>query len=450
MTIVTRATAKSYFETGDKPSQSQFGDLIDGAMFNEDFSVFGKAFVSAATTASAINMLGFSQPGTVGNILLSANTTASAQNQLGVGAVGRNVFEATTTASARTVIEAQTSAANLTALAGLTGAADKIPYFTGAGTMALTNLPANRNVLINGAMGIDQRNAGAAQTITAAAALAYTVDRWYAYCTGANVTGQRVAGTAPNQYNYQFTGAASVTKIGFAQRIEVANSQHLAGQTATLSVDLANSLLTTVTWVASYANTNDTFGTLASPTKTQIATGTFTVSSTLTRFNANISIPSAATTGIEIEFSVGAQTSGTLTIGRAQLELGSAASAFEYRAFQGELDLCKNYYRKSFPYATAPAQNAGTAGVLNNISSGTAAGSCQIRLRFDPAMRISPVMTFYNPSAANALFRDVDAGADSNAAATQYAGTSGVNIFNNGTTTDNRNYGIHATFDSEL
>jgi hypothetical protein len=53
-----------------------------------------------------------------------------------------------------------------------------------------------RNRLINGDMRIDQRNNGAAQTITAAAALAYTVDRWYAYSTGANVSGQPPAATA--------------------------------------------------------------------------------------------------------------------------------------------------------------------------------------------------------------------------------------------------------------
>lgn len=200
-----------------------------------------------------------------------------------------------------------------------------------------------RNKLINGAMGIDQRNAGAAQTITAAAALAYTVDRWYGYCTGANVTGQRVAGTAPNQYNYRYTGAASVTKIGHAQRIEAANCQDLAGTTATLSVDLANSLLTTVTWTAWYANTADTFGTLASPTRTQIATGSFTVNSTLTRYSTNIAIGAAATTGIEIELSVGAQTSGTWTIGRAQLEAGSISTPFENRPIGTELMLCHRY-----------------------------------------------------------------------------------------------------------
>lgn len=202
----------------------------------------------------------------------------------------------------------------------------------------------HRNKIINGLMAIDQRNAGAAQTITANAALAYTVDCWYAYCTGANVTGQRVAGTAPNKYNYQFTGAASVTKIGFAQRIEAANCQDIAGKTATLSVDLANSLLTTVTWTAWYANTENTFGTLASPTRTQIATGTFTVSGTLTRYNAQIAIPAAATTGIEVEFSVGAQTSGTWTIGRFQFEQGSVATPFEHRSIGTELGLCQRYF----------------------------------------------------------------------------------------------------------
>lgn len=201
-----------------------------------------------------------------------------------------------------------------------------------------------RNRLINGSMAVDQRNAGAAQTITAAAALAYTVDRWYAYCTGANVTGQRVTGAVANTYRYQFTGAASVTAIGFAQRIEALNSADLAGKTATLSVDLANSLLTTVTWTAYYANTTDTFGTLASPTRTQIATGTFTVNSTVTRYSTNISIPAAATTGIEIVLTVGAQTSGTWTIGNAQLEEGTVATPFERRSYGQELALAQRYY----------------------------------------------------------------------------------------------------------
>lgn len=204
-------------------------------------------------------------------------------------------------------------------------------------------LAGTRNRIINGGMTADQRNAGASQTFTAAAALAYSVDRWYGYCTGANVTGQRVQGATVGQYRYQFTGAASVTAIGFGQRIEQLNSADLAGTTATLSVDLANSLLTTVTWTAYYATTADTFGTLASPTRTQIATGSFTVTSTVTRYSTNISVPAAATTGIEIVFTVGSQASGTWTIGNVQLESGSTATPFE-RLSQGQhLALCQRY-----------------------------------------------------------------------------------------------------------
>ncbi|MGD0762099.1 MAG: hypothetical protein ABR929_02720 [Roseiarcus sp.] len=214
----------------------------------------------------------------------------------------------------------------------------------GAGGAWVGRMAGFRNRLINGAMAIDQRNNGASQTITAAAALAYTIDRFYAYCTGANVTGQRVSGSTPDQYLYQFSGAASVTAIGFAQRIEAANSFDLAGQTATLSVKLANTLLTTVAWTAYYANSADAFGTLASPTKTQIATGSFTVNSTLTRYSAQIAIPAAATTGVEIVLSVGAQTSGTWTIGEVQFELGQVATPFERRPIGFEIAACQRYY----------------------------------------------------------------------------------------------------------
>ena len=214
-------------------------------------------------------------------------------------------------------------------------------------------------------MRIDQRNAGASQTFTAAAALAYSIDRFYGYCTGANVTGQRLAGTAPNEFFYKFTGAASVTAIGFGTRLEATNTMNLAGSTATLSVQLGNSLLTSVTWTAYYASTTDAFGTLASPTRTQIATGTFTVTSALTTYSAQISVPSAATTGIEIVFTVGAQTSGTWAIDNVQLEAGSTATDFERRPIGTELALCQRYYLKKAALTVNGLALAGNASVTN-------------------------------------------------------------------------------------
>jgi hypothetical protein len=204
-----------------------------------------------------------------------------------------------------------------------------------------------KNRFINGQMQVAQRATSATVTAGTTVPTASTgypcVDRFFVYSVGANVTAAQVAGSGANRNNLQVTGAASVTAVGIGQRIEVLNSYDLAGSTCTLSVNISNSLLTTVTWTASYATTADTFGTIGTPTKTQIATGTFTVTSTLTNYSAQISVPAAATTGIEILFTVGAQTSGTWVIGNAQLEKSSVATTFDYRPYTTELQLCQRY-----------------------------------------------------------------------------------------------------------
>jgi len=205
-----------------------------------------------------------------------------------------------------------------------------------------------KNRLINGSFEIAQRASSATVTAGTGVPTASTgypcVDRWFVYSTGANVTAAYVTGVAPNPHMLQITGATSVTAVGVGQRIEANNSADLAGNVCTLSVDIANSQLTTVTWTASYANTADTFGTIGTPTKTQIATGTFTVTSTMTRYSTNITIPSAATTGIEILFTVGAQTAGTWQLDNAQLEKSPTATSFDYRPYGTELALCQRYY----------------------------------------------------------------------------------------------------------
>lgn len=239
-----------------------------------------------------------------------------------------------------------------------------------------------KNRIINGSMSLWQRSTSA--TVTAGTSVptistGYPAsDRFFVYSTGANVTAARIAGSGAVQYRYQITGAASVTAIGIGQRIEQANSYDLAGSTCTLSVDLANSLLTTVTWTASYANTADTFGTIGTPTKTQIATGTFTVNSTVTRYSVNISVPAAATTGIEILFTVGAQTSGTWVVGNVQFEPGAVATRFDYRPFTTELALCQRYYETGSFYIQAAN------------SPGSVIGST---IPYKSTKRVSPTLT---------------------------------------------------------
>jgi hypothetical protein len=258
------------------------------------------------------------------------------------------------------------------------------------------------NRLINAEYSIDQRNNGAAQTIVSGANLVYTVDRWYAYCTGANVTGQRVAGAAgTSEYRYQFTGAASVTGITHGQRIETVNSYDLAGTTATLSVDLANSLLTTVTWTAYYANTVDTFGTVASPTKTQIATGTFTVTGAVTRYSTSIAIPSAAVTGIEVDLSVGAQTSGTWTVGRVKLEPGSIATPFDKWDYTYNFLRCARYFWSSY----LTGQNPGMAGAAISYQGYSNSATSYITIGcgiYPVQFRAAPTVTIYSPHSGSA------------------------------------------------
>ena len=306
-----------------------------------------------------------------------------------------------------------------------------------------------RNRIINGGMAIDQRNSGASQTITAGAALAYTVDRFYAYCTGANVTGSRIANSTnnpannPSQYAYQFAGAASVTGIGFGTRIEAINCWDLAGTTATLSVNLANGLLTTVTWTASYANSTDSFGSLASPTVTQIATGTFTVNASLSRYSVSIPIPIAATTGIQIVFTVGAQTSQTWQINNVQLEPGPVATPFERKLFDQILIDCQRYYEKSYDVTVVP----GTVTSTNAFSLIASSSLVRYPAFFKVTKRIvNGTITFYSTTGASGNIRNNSAASDL-AVSTVTGSVNGYASSNGGTT--NNEYIGQWTIDAE-
>jgi len=403
--------------------------------------------IAANTGASTINVnsLGLKN-------ILNPDGSALASGQMPINSVVGLVYDGTQfllaggglpVASSATTATTATTATNI---AG--GTKGQVPVQSAAGTTTFMDSSfAFKNRIINGGMALDQRNAGASQTITAAAALAYTVDRWYAYCTGANVTGQQIAGAyTSSQYRYQFTGAASVTTIGFGQRIEAKNSFDLANTTATLSCYISNSLLTTVTWTAYYANTADTFGTLASPTVTQIATGTFTVTSTRTQYSTNISIPSAATTGIQIVFTVGAQTSGTWVIDNIQLEKGSIATSFDYRSYGTELTLCQRYFETSYNDGTAVG-NTTSVGAIYSRSTGT---QPNIQLHFKVSKRTTPTMTYYAPGSGTvANFRNTDASSDLAVSGTNGTGTWGATPYANGGA-DQTAYAVQFTASAEL
>jgi hypothetical protein len=327
--------------------------------------------ISSASTAipASAGGTGLTSPGTAGNVLTSNGTAWISQ---AAGSVGNAISNGNSNVSIASTNGNVTSYVNGNLAQTLTSGLNAIQ----AGTVVMSSYYTMRNKIINGSMQTDQRNSGSSQTYTAAAAIAYNVDRFYGSCTGANVTGQQVTGPTGFQKCYQFSGAASVTQILFGQRIESLNCYDLVNQNVTLSANISNSLLTTVTWTAYYANSTDNFS-----SKTQIATGTFTVTSSAATYQATFNAGSNAGNGIAIEFTVGAQTSGTWKITGVQLELGTIATPFEYRNYQQELAMCQRYYFSS---------PAGWAYLNQNISNGIGYASVAF---FPVQMRAAPTTT---------------------------------------------------------
>jgi hypothetical protein len=306
-----------------------------------------------------------------------------------------------------------------------------------------------KNRFFNACMRVAQRATSATVTAGTTVPTSSTgypcVDRWFVYSTGANVTAAQVAGSSTTQNRLQITGAASVTAVGVGQRIEANNSYDLNGQTVTLSVDMANSVLTSVTWTANYATTANTFGTIGTPTKTQIATGTFTINSTVTQYAVQIAIPAAATTGIEILFTVGAQTSGTWTIGNPQIELGASATSFDYRPYGTELALCQRYFEKSYDIETA----LGTSTTNSSIRFRAPSTSVEWPLNFSVKKRTAPTVTLYSTTGASGNIRDISTGTDV-AGGTTSIGQSWCFPFKSTAGTDGNQYGFHYAASAEL
>ncbi len=89
----------------------------------------------------------------------------------------------------------------------------------------------------------------------------------------------------------------------------------------------------------------------------------------------------------------------------------AARSPFIMRPYDQELAICRRYIQKSFPQGTAAAQNAGVAGAIS-IKNPIALGDPSEYVQFNPPMRGTPSIVTYNPSAANANWRDITAGSD--------------------------------------
>jgi hypothetical protein len=238
-----------------------------------------------------------------------------------------------------------------------------------------------KNRIINGAMVIDQRNAGASVTPTA---LQYTLDRWFFYVTQASkITTQQNQGsvTPPAGFsNYLgITSSSAYTPTGgdnfyVSQNIEANNISDLAwgtanAKTVTISFWVRSSLTgnfglvveNAPTYNYSYpilytinaANTWE-YKTITIPAPTA---GTWATSGNGIGFTLLFSLgigttyagPSGAWAaanynGVTGQTNVVATNGATFYITGVQLEVGSTATPFERRLYGQELSLCQRYY----------------------------------------------------------------------------------------------------------
>jgi hypothetical protein len=235
-----------------------------------------------------------------------------------------------------------------------------------------------RNRIINGAMVIDQRNAGASVTPTDAQ---YCVDRWRAVASAASKFTVQQSTTAPDGFTNSLllTSSSAYTPstseaFGILQLIEGFNCADLMFGTATAKT------ITVSFWVRS--SLTGTFGGfLTNASFNRAYPFTYTINSANTFEQKTVTI-AGDTTGtwatnssgcIGVGFSIGAgatisatagawgagtklgatgqtqliSTSGaTFYITGVQLEKGSTATSFDYRPYGTELALCQRYYAK--------------------------------------------------------------------------------------------------------
>ena len=352
---------RGFFYVQNMPLETtvnHIADLEPLYPFGTDNRLQGDNHIRNIKTA-LVNDLPLTTPATATGIaLLTAANAAAARTTLGVSA-SSDVYLKTETYS-----DTETDAAISTAVSALP-------------------TPCIFNPVINGDFAVDQEFAGASVTVTSGAALKYVIDGWYAWCTGANVTFQTT--TVAGRKRARFTGAASNTLVGFATRMEALDTADFASKFATISALLSSSSITTVNWGLYYANSTDAFGTVASPTRTTIDTGSFTITSTETAYSdiTAAALASGATTGLELVFTIGALLgSETFTIGDVQIEKDSVASPiFTNTSYSDNLGRCKRLYFKYNGNLRAAA----------TVSSGT---QREVNFMFPTEMRVSPTITY--------------------------------------------------------
>lgn len=357
---------------------------------------------------------------------------------------------------------------------------------TFAGTSVMSSPYTMRNKIINGAMVIDQRNAGASVTPTNGQ---YGVDRWQFNASAASkFTAQQVT-DAPTGFGYsiKMTSSSAYTAgaselFATMQPIEGFNFYDLCFGTASAKT------ITISFWVKS--SLTGTFGgSLSNYAQNRFYPFSYTISSantweqktvTITGDTSGTWVGASSAGAAYLWFSIGAGSSlsqaagswtsssgysatgatsvvgtngATFYITGVQLERGTVATPFEYRNYQQELAMCQRYYEMSYDIGVAPGTASNTSGVtaaaIFGLSGVVSTGL--IMSIFKVTKRATPTITLYSPNngASGNVYQF--GAANNKAGASQYIGMNSFQGYSTALTdSGDINFGYHWTAASEL
>ena len=277
-----------------------------------------------------------------------------------------------------TKLTVNSSGATIPTISGTTS----MSAITGLASINSGQVGGRRNLLINGAQQVDQRNGGSGVTPNSV----YITDRWKMQSQAGGSGAQITSTIAGFTKSLKYTGSENSSFLQLGQQIEYATYGHLAGSAITISF---------------YAKANNTNGgSTALTVRTRSVTGvdgsalfagsnsdtSVTISTTAARYTVSRTIP-ADSKGFSIEFVLGAHvnTDGFEITG-IQAELGTV-TAFEYTDIGTETDLCCRYFTKSGGDVYTGLLGFGIAG---------AAGAFRDSGFFPTLMRANPTMAYTN------------------------------------------------------
>jgi hypothetical protein len=298
---------------------------------------------------------------------------------------------------------------------------DKITTSVTNTSLGAGNASIMKNRIINGAMVIDQRNAGA--SVTPTSTNTYTIDRWKFYLSQASkFSTQQNAGsiTPPAGFtNYLGVTSLSAYTVGASENFLI--SQVIEGfNTADLGWGTANAKTVTLSFWVRSSLTGTFGGAFGNTAGDRSYPFSYTISSANTWEQKSITVAGDTTgtwgtgnassiflylnlgTGSTLSGTAGAWVAGyipsvtgatsvvgtngaTFYITGVQLEVGSSATGFEYRQYGQELALCQRYYWK----AASNADNLFPGQLYN-----TALNRGSVLMPFHVTMRTAPTISY--------------------------------------------------------